>query len=152
MSPETGAPRLDAPPYAPAAMAPVSALPTPNLRRTVWRPVVAALGVALFLIAFRIAFRIAEFSRGEDPAANPLPFREVYSYVFDAVPMMAALVVLLVVHPGRLLQGPGSEFPGRRERREEKRAKKEEKKARKEERRLEREERRNARVDAVEMV
>jgi hypothetical protein len=120
---------------------------------------VAALGVTLFLIAFRIAFRIAEFARGVDPETNPLPFHEVYSYVFDAVPMMAALGVLLVVHPGRLLQGPGSEFPGRRERREEKRAKKEEKKARKEEKkarkeekRLEREQRRNARVGAVEMV
>jgi hypothetical protein len=136
----------EAPPYRPlSAAAPVFTLEAVALRRRTWRPVVAALLVALFLIAFRIAFRIAEFARGEDPVSNPLPFHEVYQYVFDAAPMMLALGVLLVVHPGKLLQGPGSEFPGRKERKEEKRIKKEEKKAR-------REERKRARVGAIEMV
>ena len=127
------------------ALVPVSALPAPDPRRHAWRPVVAGPRAARLRIAVRISFRIAELAPGGDPAANPLPFREAYSYVFDAAPMMLALGILLVVHPGRLLQGPGSEFPGRRERREEKRLRKEEKKAR-------REVRKNARVEAVEMV
>jgi hypothetical protein len=136
---------LEAPPYAAGALAPAFSLPAPSLRRHRWRPVLAALLAALFLIAARISFRIAEFARGENPAANPLPFHEAYQYVFDAVPMMLALIILLVVHPGKLLQGPGSEFPSRRERKEEKRIKKEERRAR-------REERKRPRVEAEEIV
>jgi hypothetical protein len=123
-----------------------------NPRTKPWRPVVAALFAALFLITFRIAFRIAEFARGIEPATNPLPFHEVYSYVFDAPPMMAALAVLALVHPAWVLRGAGSEFPGRKERKEERRVREEEKMRVKEERKKEREERKRGGEVAVEMV
>jgi RTA1 like protein len=104
-----------------------------------WRGVVVALFVALACIAARICFRIAEFARGITPA-NPVPFHEAYSYVFDAFPMMVALLVLAVVHPGRVLVGRDSKFPSWRERRAVKRAIKEEKAKVKEERKRERRE------------
>jgi hypothetical protein len=37
-------------------------------------------------------------------------------YVFDEMPMFLALIVFNIYHPGRLLSGPSSEFPGRKER------------------------------------
>jgi len=35
---------------------------------------------------------------------------EVYQYVFDAVPMFFALVVVNVLHPGKVLAGDDSKF------------------------------------------
>jgi hypothetical protein len=49
--------------------------------------------------------------------------------VFDAVPMLLALVALNVIHPGRILQGPDSGF--QQVRRAEKEAKKEKKQQKK---------------------
>ncbi|KAJ7116634.1 hypothetical protein C8R44DRAFT_879994 [Mycena epipterygia] len=60
----------------------------------------------------RIFFRLIEFSAGKDAAKNPLPFHEVYFYVFEAVPMLFALAALNVVHPGSVLVGPDAEMPG----------------------------------------
>jgi hypothetical protein len=37
-------------------------------------------------------------------------------YVFDEMPMFFALIVFNIYHPGRVLSGPSSEFPGRKER------------------------------------
>lgn len=53
----------------------------------------------------------------------------------DALPMLIAIVLMNIVHPGRILQGEGSEFPKgltRKEMKEAKRIEKEEKKAAKE--------------------
>lgn len=36
---------------------------------------------------------------------------EAYIYCLDATPMFLALLLLSVMHPGRVLVGPGSEFP-----------------------------------------
>lgn len=58
----------------------------------------------------RIIFRIAQYARGTDPN-NPVLSHEVYEYVFDAVPMLLALVALNLFHPGRNLQGPDSKLP-----------------------------------------
>jgi hypothetical protein len=80
-----------------------------------------------------------EFSAGIDPNSNPLPFHEWYFYVFDATPMLFALTLMNLVHPGRILVGTGSEFPkgpSRKEKREAKRAKKDTARARKAERRM----------------
>ena len=76
----------------------------------------------------RIIYRICEFAGGITPS-NPIPFHEAYAYALDAFPMMVALLVLAIFHPGRYLQGPGSEFPHltRAEKKAAKRAKKEEK-------------------------
>lgn len=90
----------------------------------------------------RIVYRIVEFAGGMTPS-NPIPFNEVYSYTLDAAPMMAALLVLAIWHPGRVLQGPHSDFRlVRAERKAAKVAKKEEKRQRKDERRQEKEQRR----------
>jgi hypothetical protein len=51
-------------------------------------------------------------------------------YVFDASPMLAALICLNVVHPGRILKGPNSDFTKERKAdKQKKKAKKEVKKA-----------------------
>jgi hypothetical protein len=51
-----------------------------------------------------------EFGGGIGPD-NPVPRNEVYSYALDALPMMIALLLLAIWHPGRTLVGPDSEFP-----------------------------------------
>lgn len=54
----------------------------------------------------------------------------------DALPMFVAIVLMNVVHPARILQGEGSEFPkgpSRKEKKEAKRIKKEAKRLAKEE-------------------
>ena len=79
--------------------------------------------VVLSLISLRIIFRLIEFSQGFD---TYLPTHEWVPYVFDASPMLAALICLNVVHPGRILRGPNSDFT------EERKADKQKKKERKE--------------------
>ncbi|PYH86088.1 hypothetical protein BO82DRAFT_350397 [Aspergillus uvarum CBS 121591] len=98
-----------------------------------WRWLFYAIYACLFLITVRIVFRLAQYSRGTDPN-NPVLTHEWYEYVWDATPMFFALVVLNVIHPGRVLQGPDSEFPhvSRREKKRVKREKKEAKLAEKE--------------------
>jgi hypothetical protein len=76
----------------------------------------------------RIIYRIAEFAGGVGPS-NPLPLHEFYSYALDALPMLLALLILALFHPGRFLVGPDSEFP--KLTRADKRALKEQRKAEK---------------------
>ena len=56
---------------------------------------------------------------------------EYYVLMLDALPMLIALVLLVVTHPGMVLIGPESEFPKltRAEKKALKKQKKEEKKA-----------------------
>jgi hypothetical protein len=102
-----------------------------------WEWVTYSLYAVLALITMRIAFRLAEFSSGLDEATNDLPYKEGYALGLDALPMVLAILVLAIVHPGMVLKGEGSEFPSRKVRKAEKTAKKAEKKetsrARKEE-------------------
>ncbi|KAJ4401150.1 hypothetical protein N0V91_008172 [Didymella pomorum] len=58
----------------------------------------------------RIIFRLVEFTKGFEPG-NPMLFNEAYVYCLDASPMCLALLLLSVIHPGRVLVGPESEFP-----------------------------------------
>jgi len=105
-------------------------------RKPRWNFLLYALLGTLALITTRIIYRLCEFSAGTDPNKNPLPFHEWYFYVFDATPMFFALVLMNLVHPGRILVGPESEFPkgkSRKEKREAKKEKREAKKAKKEE-------------------
>jgi hypothetical protein len=117
-----------------------------GLRERGWRqPLYALYGVLLvisvrhlppplsisgtdFVHQVRIIYRIAEYAGGVD-SSNPLPLHEYYSYALDALPMMLALFVLAVFHPGRFLAGPDSEFP--KLTRADKRALKEQQKAEK---------------------
>ncbi|KAH9894680.1 hypothetical protein F4778DRAFT_286687 [Xylariomycetidae sp. FL2044] len=84
-----------------------------------WLPLQIALYAVLALITVRIIYRICEFAGGITPS-NPVPFHEEYSYALDCLPMMLALVILAVWHPGRTLVGPESEFPTKKSRAEKK--------------------------------
>lgn len=61
----------------------------------------------------RIIFRLVEYAQGLD---SSIPNHEVYQYIFDTLPMLVALVVYNVVHPGRIMPGKESDFPIRKER------------------------------------
>ncbi|KAF1845121.1 uncharacterized protein K460DRAFT_336979 [Cucurbitaria berberidis CBS 394.84] len=94
-----------------------------------WLFLTYTLYAVLALITMRIIFRLAEFSSGIDKAANSLPFEESYALGLDAFPMLLAILLLAVVHPGMILKGPESEFPSRKVKKAEKKARKEEKKS-----------------------
>ncbi|GAA92998.1 hypothetical protein ASPFODRAFT_55255 [Aspergillus luchuensis CBS 106.47] len=105
-----------------------------------WRWLFYVMYTALGMITIRIIFRLCQYAQGTDPS-NPVLTHEAYEYVFDAVPMFIALVLLNVVHPGRVLQGPESEFPrvSRAEKKRVKMEKKQAKRERKEAKRLQKE-------------
>ena len=109
-----------------------------------WRALLYVLFASLALITTRIIFRMVEFADGIDPSKNPIPYHEAYFMALDALPMLIAIVLMNIVHPGRILQGEGSEFPKgptRKEKKEAKRVKKEAKRAAKEEKKALKEER-----------
>lgn len=58
----------------------------------------------------RTVYRLIEFGPGLN-ADNPLLTNEIYPFALDAVPMILALTILNVMHPGLVLRGPNSEFP-----------------------------------------
>lgn len=60
----------------------------------------------------RIVYRLIEFSGGHDKAKNPLPYKEIYIYVLEVLPMFLAIAVFLIIHPGKVLVGPGAKMPG----------------------------------------
>ncbi|KAF2136572.1 uncharacterized protein K452DRAFT_343030, partial [Aplosporella prunicola CBS 121167] len=78
-----------------------------------WRALVWALYTVLALITVRITFRLVEFARGITPA-NTILYNENYVLLLDALPMVLALLVLALVHPGAVLRGADSELPARR--------------------------------------
>ena len=63
--------------------------------------------LVLGVIIFRNIYRLIEFSIGIESAITK---HEWYSYVFDAIPMFFALLAFNIYHPGRVLQGPRSDF------------------------------------------
>ncbi|KAJ5627410.1 hypothetical protein N7528_004837 [Penicillium herquei] len=69
----------------------------------------------LALITLRIIFRLCEYSQGLD---SQIPLHEAYQYCLDSLPMFIALVMLNVIHPGRLMPGKESEMPGRKQRKQ----------------------------------
>ncbi|KAF1811861.1 hypothetical protein P152DRAFT_377881, partial [Eremomyces bilateralis CBS 781.70] len=105
-------------------------LVSPNIK---WRALTWAMYVVLVLITVRIVFRIVEFSSGVSDD-NPLLSHEGFVLCLDALPMVLALLLTNVVHPGMVLRGPESEFTRltRKEKKALKMEKKEAKKARKE--------------------
>jgi RTA1 like protein len=94
------------------------------------RKLLGIVYLVLGLISLRIIFRLIEFSQGFD---TYLPTHEWVPYVFDALPMLFALLALNVIHPGRILRGPNSDFT------EERRADKQKKKEKKEIKKAEKE-------------
>ncbi|RYO40838.1 hypothetical protein AA0111_g1145 [Alternaria arborescens] len=89
-----------------------------------WKWLTYTLYAVLGLITIRIVFRLVEFSAGIDESANALIGTEGYALGLDAIPMMLALLLLAIVHPGLVLKGPDSEFLSRKEKRLEKKARK----------------------------
>ncbi|RMZ89650.1 hypothetical protein DV736_g3129, partial [Chaetothyriales sp. CBS 134916] len=90
----------------------------------------------LSLIVFRNIYRLIEFSLG---VLSSITTHEWYAYVFDAVPMLIALVIFNFLHPCRTIRGPRSDFSEENKaikeaKRAKKLAKKEGKKAAKKER------------------
>ncbi|KAJ4357099.1 hypothetical protein N0V95_002755 [Ascochyta clinopodiicola] len=102
--------------------------------RTGWRLQMWTVFTVLVLITIRIIFRLVEFTKGFEPG-NPMLFNEAFVYALDATPMFLALLLLSVMHPGRVLIGPDSDFP--RLSRKEKKILKQEKKAMKQARKAE---------------
>ncbi len=64
-------------------------------------------------IQLRIFFRIVEYAQGLD---SPIPNHEVYQYTLDSLPMLVALVLFNIFHPGRIMPGKVSNIPSRKER------------------------------------
>ena len=59
----------------------------------------------------RIIFRLAEFSSGPEKPST-LTTHEAPFYILEAIPMLAALMIFNIIHPGVILRGPDSEMPG----------------------------------------
>ncbi|GKZ30966.1 hypothetical protein AbraIFM66950_010791 [Aspergillus brasiliensis] len=116
------------------------AIPMSRIKPMPWRWLFYVMYISLGMITVRIIFRLCQYAQGTDPT-NPVLTHEAYEYVLDAVPMFVALAGLNVVHPGRVLQGPESEFPrvSRAEKKRLKMERKEAKRERKEAKRVEKE-------------
>lgn len=67
----------------------------------------------LGLITIRIIFRLIEYANGYSAG---IPVHEAYQYCLDSVPMLIALVLLNVWHPGRIMPGKESNLPSRKQR------------------------------------
>ncbi|CAG8949162.1 hypothetical protein HYFRA_00004784 [Hymenoscyphus fraxineus] len=75
------------------------------------KKLVLALYASLFLISIRIIYRLLEFAGSFDSAlTQELWTHEVYQYALDATPMFFALLIMVVMHPGRVLPGEMSTF------------------------------------------
>lgn len=64
----------------------------------------------------RIFFRLAEYSNG---LQSTIPNHEAFQYCLDSLPMLLALIILSVVHPGAIMRGSACEIPARKKRRAE---------------------------------
>ncbi|KAL9112962.1 MAG: hypothetical protein Q9227_002827 [Pyrenula ochraceoflavens] len=100
-----------------------------------------AIYVALIMISLRIVTNIIK----DEAKDNPLRTHEWPAFAFDAVPMFIAILAFIVVHPGRILRGPMSQFPKGREKQLAKMELKEAKRQGKQERQAAREKIDNAR-------
>lgn len=76
-----------------------------------WVPLLCTLYIALAMISVRIIYRLIEFSGGLE-SGNALMTQELYFYLLEAAPMLCALSSFVVCHPGRLMNGSGSDMPG----------------------------------------
>ncbi|KFY89858.1 hypothetical protein V500_05422 [Pseudogymnoascus sp. VKM F-4518 (FW-2643)] len=76
-------------------------------------PLLYAIYAVLSLITIRIIFRLCEYAQGFH---SNIPTHEAYQYCLDSVPMLCSLVILNVIHPGRVMPGEESNLPSRKER------------------------------------
>ncbi|KAF5972120.1 RTA1 domain-containing protein [Fusarium coicis] len=79
--------------------------------RSPWlKPLCWVVYIVLMLIVVRVIFRLVEFGGGAK-SNNVVLRHEEFQLYLDALPMLIALVLLNVVHPGQVLKGPGAGFP-----------------------------------------
>jgi hypothetical protein len=91
-----------------------NAIVKPAFYTVPWRRLLYALYITLILITIRNIFRLIEFSDG---VHGYIATHEAFFYSLDALPIFAGLIVLAVVHPSCVLEGPDSEFPPREKKR-----------------------------------
>jgi hypothetical protein len=101
----------------------------PDLGLTV--PLMRIVYTVLALIILRNIYRLAEFASGIN---SPFVKHEWFAYVFDAIPMFVALVVLNIFYPGKYIQGERADFSV--EDKERKTVKKEKKQQKKDEKKM----------------
>ncbi|KLU90427.1 RTA1 domain-containing protein [Magnaporthiopsis poae ATCC 64411] len=89
-----------------------------------WRVLHYALAAVACLLTMRDVFRLVELGLSLTPRSSRRSSSiiigigsEKYGYAFDALPVLLALLVFAVVHPGRFLVGHDAEFPTLAERR-----------------------------------
>lgn len=104
---------------------------------TAAKPLLTRIWLALSLIILRNVYRLIEYAM-DGANGNTITRHEWWMYVFDAVPMLAAMIVLAAYHPGQILQGGRSDF------RAEDKLKKQQKKAGKLEKKAEKQMRKEA--------
>ncbi|KAK4150640.1 hypothetical protein C8A00DRAFT_46028 [Chaetomidium leptoderma] len=75
------------------------------------RPLVWSVLAVITLIVVRIVFRFIKFSGGVS-ASNHILANEAYQLALDALPMLVAIIIINAMHPGKVLKGPESSFPG----------------------------------------
>jgi RTA1 like protein len=78
--------------------------------KTRWKWLLYSLYFSLTAITVRIIYRLIEYSSGAG-LNNPITTHEWFMYAFDAVPMLFALGIWAVIHPGRVLKGPDAKLP-----------------------------------------
>ena len=76
---------------------------------------VYVLYAVLALITVRIIFRLVEYSQGYD---SGIPTQEAWTFCFESLPMFVAVLLLNIVHPGRVLPGDENQIPGRKVRKQ----------------------------------
>jgi hypothetical protein len=91
---------------------------TPTRDLTSAKRLLYVVYAVLGLITIRIIFRLIEYSNG---LKSTIPSKEAYMYVFDSLPMFVALLLLNIMHPGRVMPGKESDLPSRKQRKQEKR-------------------------------
>lgn len=75
-----------------------------------WKWLIWALYACLLAITIRIVYRLAEFSAGLG-ASNPLPSNEPLLYILESTPMLLAILVWNITHPGRFIYGEDAKMP-----------------------------------------
>lgn len=69
-----------------------------------WRWMIWALYTCMLAITVRIIYRLIEFSAGLGNS-NPLPKNEPLLYVLESAPMILAIIIWNIFHPGRYMYG-----------------------------------------------
>lgn len=72
------------------------------------------IGPCSYFCKVRIVFRLVEYSKGLD---STIPNQEGWQYGLDSLPMLMALLLFNVFHPGRIMPANETKIPSFFERR-----------------------------------